>query len=134
MGDSQVIDSPENFTDIFEEIWPYFLSIGMSWEQFWEGDPFLVKAYRKAESIRRRRLNEELWLSGIYPSEALASTVGNMFSKGNKHKYPSEPLPITEEERLERQERERKARMERIKATFTAKALKVNAKMGANEE
>ena len=134
MGDSQVIDSPENFTDIFEEIWPYFLSIGMSWEQFWEGDPFLVKAYRKAESIRRRRLNEELWLSGIYTSEALASTVGNMFSKGNKHKYPSEPLPITEEERLERQERERKARMERIKATFTAKALKVNAKMGANEE
>lgn len=130
MGDSQVIDSPQSFTEIFEEIWPYFLSIGMSWEQFWEGDPFLVKGYRRAESIRRKRLNEELWLSGIYTSEALASTVGNMFSK-TKHKYPSEPFPITEEEQRERQERERKARMERIKATFTAKALKVNAQMGA---
>lgn len=75
-------------------------------------------------------MNEELWLNGIYTAEALASTVGNMFSK-QKYKYPSEPKPITMGEIEERKERERKAKMEKIKAAFTAKALAVNAQMEA---
>ena len=131
MGDGQVIDRPRSFTEIFEEIFPAFLAIGMSYEQFWEGDPALARAYRKAEKIRHSRMNEQLWLTGIYVAEALSATVGNMFSKGNKHKYPSEPLPITEEQQRERREREQKAKMERLKAAFTTKALGVNARMGA---
>jgi hypothetical protein len=103
----------------------------MTYEQFWLGDPAICNAYRKAEQIRRRRVNEELWLNGIYTAEALASTVGNMFSKSQKHKYPSEPKPITMDEIEERKERERKAKMEKIKAAFTARALAVNAQMEA---
>ena len=90
----------------------------------------MAVAYRRADEIKRKRLNQELWLGGLYVREALASTVGNMFSKGMKHEYPSEPYALTEAEQLERQEREQRARMERIKATFTARALSVNAKMG----
>ena len=70
-----------------------------------------------------------MWLSGIYVREALASTVGNMFSKGSKHEYPSEPMAITVSEQKERMERMQKARMEKIKASFTARALSVNANM-----
>ena len=88
----------------------------MTYELFWHGEPYLAKAYRKADAIRRRRTNEELWLEGVYMAEALSATVGNMFTKGQKHQYPSEPIPITEEEQRERQERDRKAKMERIKA------------------
>ena len=110
-------------------MFPYYLSIGMSYELFWEADPTLCKAYRKADSIRRRRMNEELWLNGIYTAEALSSTVGNMFSK-RKYKYPAEPKPITLEELEERRDRDRKAKMERIKAAFTARALAVNKKIG----
>ena len=106
----------------------------MTYDQFWLGDPAICKAYRKAEQIRRRRVNEELWLNGIYTAEALASTVGNMFSKGQKHQYPSEPKPITRDEIEERKERERKAKMEKIKAAFTAKALAVNAQMEATHD
>jgi hypothetical protein len=106
----------------------------MTYDQFWLEDPAICKAYRKAEQIRRRRVNEELWLNGIYTAEALASTVGNMFSKGQKHQYPSEPKPITMDEIEERKERERKAKMEKIKAAFTAKALAVNAQMEANHD
>ena len=135
MGEGQLRDQPRSFTEIFEETFPAFLAMGMSYEQFWEGEPSLVRSYLKAEKIRRRQMNEQLWLSGIYMAEALSSTVGNMFSKGNPHKYPSEPLPITEEEVLERKERESKARMEKIKAAFTAKALSVNARMrGENND
>ena len=95
--------------------------------------PEVAVAYRRADEIKRKRLNQELWLGGLYVREALASTVGNMFSKGLKHEYPSEPFALTEAEQLERQEREQKARMERIKASFTARALNVNAKMGGGE-
>ena len=102
----------------------------MTYDQFWVEDPALCKAYRRADEIRKRRMNEELWLNGIYTAEALASTVGNMFSK-SKYKYPAEPKPITTDEIEERKERERKAKMEKFKAAFTARALAVNAQMEA---
>lgn len=133
MGGNEVTPPERSFTEVFEEAFPIYLSFGMSAEQFWEGDPGLAPGYRKADSIRRRRKNEELWLGGIYMAEALSATVGNMFSKGTKHKYPSEPIPITEEEQQERREREQKARMDRIKAAFVAKALKTNAQIGGSK-
>ena len=108
--------------------------MGMTFEQFWFDAPELARAYRKADVIRKRRVNEELWLNGMYTAEALASTVGNMFSKGAKHQYPSEPKPITMAEVEERQERERKAKMESIKARFTARALNINAQKGAEKQ
>ena len=113
-------------------MFPAYLALGMSYELFWDGDPKLTTAYRKADELRRRRLNEQLWLEGIYTAEALASTVGNMFSK-TKHAYPSEPLALTVLEQQERREREQKAKMERIKAAFTARALSMNAKMEGSQ-
>lgn len=110
-----------------------YLCFGMTYEQFWEGAPELARSYRRADEIYRKRQNELLWLEGIYTAEALASTVGNMFSKGSKHQYPAEPIAITEEEQRIRREREQKAKMERIKARFTARALDVNARMGVGK-
>lgn len=105
----------------------------MTFNQFWYGEPELASAYRKADEIRRRRMNEELWLNGMYTADALASTVGNMFSKGNKIKYPAEPRPITRNEIEERKEREQKAKVEKIKATFMTKALSINKNMGGEQ-
>lgn len=131
--DANQVKASTNFTNIFEEVFPYYLAVGMTYEQFWHDPPELVIAYRRADEIKKRRVNEELWLAGIYTAEALASTVGNMFSKGSKYQYPSEPKPITVSEAQERQEREQRARMEQIKARFTARALSLNAEKGANE-
>ena len=130
--DADQVRASNSFTSIFEEVFPYYLAVGMSYEQFWYDPPELTIAYRRADEIKKRRVNEELWLAGIYTAEALASTVGNMFSKGSKYQYPSEPKPITVSEAQERQEREQKARMEQIKARFTARALSLNADKGAN--
>ncbi len=104
--------------------------MGMSWTQFWIDEPELAVAYRKSDMIRKRRKNEELWLEGMYVAEALSATVGNMFAKGQKHQYPAEPFPITTDEQQERREREEKARMERMKAAFIARSLRMNAKLG----
>ena len=122
-----------NYTEVFESVLPYYLAVGMSYEQFWEGDPSIVISYRRADEIRKRRMNEELWWGGMYTADALASTVGNMFSKGSKHEYPAEPKPITIQELEERKEREEKARVEALKARFTARALNLNAQMGVRK-
>jgi hypothetical protein len=130
VGDGEITSPHKTYTEIFEELFPAYLAMGMTWEQFWIGESELATAYRKADAIRKRRRNEELWLEGVYMAEALRATVGNMFSKGNKNKYPAEPFPLTADEQQERREREEKAKMERMKAAFIAKSLQVNTKLG----
>lgn len=131
--DADEVTASPTYTEIFDKVFPYYLAVGMSYDQFWLGEPEMVIPYRRADEIRKRRMNEQLWLAGVYTAEALASTVGNMFSK-SKHEYPSEPKPITMIEVEERREREQKRKMERIKAAFTARALNVNANKGVNND
>ena len=129
MGDGEITSPRKTFTEYFEELFPAYLALGMTWTQFWIDEPELAIAYRKADAIKKRRRNEELWLEGVYMAEAISATIGNAFSS-QKHMYPTEPFPLTEDEHRERREREEKARMERMKAAFIAKSLKVNSKLG----
>ena len=103
------------------------MSIGMSYDEFWNQDVALVRAYRKADELKRRRQNEALWMQGLYFRDALLSTVGNMFAgKGaTPIEYPKEPYPVTEEQKAEK-EREKHRRMEeRMKADFAALAAQM---------
>jgi hypothetical protein len=107
------------------------MSIGMTYDEFWSGDVNMVRAYRKADEMKRRRENEILWMQGLYFRDALVCTVGNMFSgKGSKqYEYPKEPYAITESEISEREARDEKLREERIKAEFAAFAARIQKKM-----
>ena len=93
------------YTEQFYEVFPYYLSIGMTYEQFWEGDPSLTKYYRKADEMRTEKMNMEKWLQGMYIYEALCdvSPVLNAFAKkGTKpHPYVDKPYPITNKQRAE---------------------------------
>lgn len=86
----------------FDEVFPYYLSIGMTYDQFWNGDCTLVIPYRKADKLQKERKNQELWLQGLYIYEAIldVSPVLHAFAKkGTKPKpYSSAPYPITNEE------------------------------------
>lgn len=113
-------DTPKErmkYGEIFKKFFPIYLSYGMSSSEYWDGEPYLATAYREAHLIKLKRKNEELWLQGIYTSQALLSTVGNMFaSRGSKPlEYPKEPFPLTEKEAREREEAKEKARFDRIK-------------------
>ena len=97
--------------------------------QYWNGDPALVKKYRKAEEYRLQRKNTELWLQGMYVYEAIMdlSPILRSFVKNPKpEKYSSEPYPLTEKERNERAERKEKADAEALKAALEAQALAFN--------
>jgi hypothetical protein len=94
-------------------VFPYYLSIGMTPEQYWDGDCTLVKYYRKAEEIRNEKRNQELWLQGMYIYEAICdvSPILHAFAKkgAKPHPYPTKPYPISEKQiRREREEKERK--------------------------
>ena len=90
------------YTEKFYELFPYYLSIGMTYEQYWNGDCTLTKYYRRADEIKKERLNEELWLQGMYIYEALCdvSPILHAFAKkGTKPvPYSDKPYSITAEQ------------------------------------
>ena len=83
------------YTERFYEQFPYYLSIGMTPEQYWDGDPYLARAFRKADELRMERKNQELWLQGMYIYEAIcdASPILHDFAKKG-----TKPYPITEKQ------------------------------------
>lgn len=124
----------KSYTEIFEQLCPYYMSIGMSYDDFWNGDVFMVKAYRTAYELREKRRNQELWLQGMYFYEALcdASPLFRFSMKKGVIKpepYLKEPYPITAAEVREREAREAKQREERLKAGFAAFVERMRNKM-----
>lgn len=109
------------------------MSIGMTYDEFWNQDVALVGVYRKAQEIRDRRQNQALWLQGMYIYEALCnvSPIFHAFAKkGTKPApYPKEPYAITEAEIREKEAREKRKREERLKAEFAAFAAQMRSKM-----
>ena len=123
MGDR--IESPK-LVQIFDTYFPIYLSYGMSGSEYWDGEPKLAIAYKKAHEINLKRKNEELWMQGLYIKHALLSTVGNMFKGKNQEafEYPEEPFPITQHDAELRREREEKEKFEKMKAIMMAKIKK----------
>lgn len=119
------------YSEKFHEVFPHYLAIGMTYEQFWDMDCTLVVAYRKAEEIRNMKRNQELWLQGMYFYEALcdvAPILRAFAKKGTKPlQYPSEPYSLTNKE----QER-REAKRER--QVFNKGLEMMKAFMGAHNK
>ena len=110
------------------------MSIGMSYDEFWNGDVGLVVAYRKAEELRYKRQNQAMWLQGMYIYDALcdASPLFRFSMKKGAIKpepYPQEPYPVTADEVNARKEREARKKEERMKAEFEAFAARIREKM-----
>lgn len=92
----------KTYSEIFDETFPYYLSIGMSYDLYWHGEPFLVRAFREAEEMRVDRMNYEKWLQGLYVYHAIGALqpILNPFSKKHKaEEYIKEPIAITERAR-----------------------------------
>ncbi len=109
------------------------MSIGMSYDDFWNGDVSMVEAYRKADELRLKQRNYELWLQGMYVYEALCDASPLFRFTMNRtvkpESYLKEPYPITPMEAREREERAAKAREERFKAEFALFAERIKMKM-----
>ena len=135
--------SPLSLTAVFEEVCPIYMSFGMTYEQFWDGDVSAHKMYRKAMRQRVIAQNRMLWIQGMYIYDALLG-VGRFtkaFSKAKPAPYPSEPYDLFAEEKRRREEREQKERYERIRSkvqsfakTFNEKRQNIEKNMEVNED
>lgn len=116
-----------SYSDAFREVFPWYMAIGMSYDQFWHGDPYLAVYYREAHELYRDQKNQELWLNGWYTFAAISTALSNIHLDGKKHKfneYMSEPFRIRpkSEEELEAEQRQATQNMvmklNAIKAAF----------------
>ena len=68
----------------------------MSPEQFWDGDVWLTKYYRKAYEYKKQEWNTQAYLNGLYTYEAIlrASPVLHAFAKRGTKPMPWRDAPI----------------------------------------
>ena len=66
---------------------------GMTYEQFWFGDPWMAHAYKEMHNLKRKQRNEEMWVNGMYQLSALNVALHNAFDK-KKINYLAEPFNI----------------------------------------
>lgn len=81
-------------TEIFEKKCPYFIAIGMTYDQFWRDDPTIALAYKKSNKLLQEINKWNNWEEGMYTYEALCkvSPVLHAFAKKG-----TKPLPFSEE-------------------------------------
>lgn len=96
-------------SEVFERLCPYYITYGMTYESYWNGDPWSLKAYKEADMMRNRQANVMQWLQGLYNSNAVLTAIANAFRKKGSPpvKYLEKPLDI-----FPKTEAEEKAEME----------------------
>lgn len=99
--------------------------MGMTYEQYWDGDPHMAVAYRKAYRLRREAENESLWLQGLYVFDAFSAVLSNAFAKpgAKRQTYLERPIdlfPLTEQEKKLREAQE-KEKMQRAMEAMISK-------------
>lgn len=96
----------------------FALHIGMSRDEYWNQDPYIIEEYLGAYKLNREQINWQMWLGGIYTFDAVSAVIGNIhFDKGTHTvvkpmEKPMQIFPETPEEI----ERKRQAAIDRFVA------------------
>ena len=125
----------KSYSEQFHEQFPYYLAIGMTYDLYWNGDPQIAGAYRKADKLRRQRVNEDQWWQGMYIYNALccaAPLFHDLAKKGTKaHPYPDAPYAIDRKQQAEQEQVKEKRNsesgkkyMETFMETFNQRFIK----------
>jgi hypothetical protein len=104
-------------TEVFEESFPFYLAIGMSYAEYWEGDPKLAQYYRKAYRIKQEEINNNAWLQGIYIYDAISTALHNALRGKNSkaREYANQPYNLNNKSETE-QEKAQTVEIEQEKA------------------
>ncbi len=120
-----------SYSEVFVRQFPFYLALGMTYDQFWNEDSTLVKAYREAYEMRREERNHDLWLQGLYIYNALCSAAPLFrFSTHPQkaHPYVEAPFALTKKESENREKQKEKQQFEKMRAKMMGLVKKTNQK------
>jgi len=136
-GEGSKPSAPSSYGEIFDKLFPYYLSIGMTERQYWDDDSSLARAYREAEELRQTRANQAAWLQGAYVYDAIiriAPVLQAFAKKGTKPQpYLKEPYPITEKEARAAEQRAEQKLIAETRAMWEAFMVNNNKKFERKE-
>ena len=109
--------------ELYHRVFPEYLAMGMTYDQFWIEDCTLVIPYREAYRIRQEEMNRMAWLQGLYMYRALQSTpviVHGFARRDTKiEHYPAKPLEFRKQG-AEQKDEEAKRASEHIRRNMMA--------------
>lgn len=114
--ESQEQAETRTYGDIFDELFPHYLLMGMTPEQYWDGESGLKKAYRKAYRIRieneQKLADRNNWYMGQYliaVLQAVPLLVSGLNVKESTQlpSYPDKPFFEQQEERKQEEVRKK---------------------------
>lgn len=94
----------------------------MTYEQYWYGDPWLVRYYAEAHELQNEQKNQEMFIMANYVFEAFSTALSNLnFGKTYKkpNEFRKEPYKLRPDTR---EIKERKAQEAREKVIADLKA------------
>ena len=103
------------------------MAMGVSADEFWNGDYTMLKFYVERHRIAVEQKNEELWLQGVYIYDAICVALANAFGKGQKPRYPDKPYRLTELSEEEK-ELENQKKVEEFRAQLMTLGRRFEAK------
>lgn len=113
-----------SYTECFEKACPIYMLYGLSYEDFWFGDPCKARYQKKAYELQLRNQDEYMWEQGMYIYEAIlqCSPILHPFSKASKPlPYTSQPHLTLLSEQEAKEKAEQEAENERLKAQIWIK-------------
>lgn len=113
---------PISYRKIFREHFPFYIHLGMTYDEYWRMDCELVRDYRKAYELKQEYDNSQLWLQGLYVYKALEAQRPGWVFYGKKppkpETYLEKPLAVTEEMKIRYQNEQTRKMAEALKAKF----------------
>lgn len=111
--------------------------MGMTWEQYWDGDVWMAQDFRKAHKMKLEAENRNAYIHGMYTYAAIASMVPVLrpFSKAKKPEdYLTEPLDLYGKEVKPKQESKEEKTMNTARTLFEVWAVNFNDKFDEREK
>ncbi len=113
---------------------PVLMAMGMSYDEYWNGDNSAPRHYMKADRLRRKRTNEELWLQGLYIYNAVHALAPELNAASKDFKpapYIDKPFPLFDEDKKHAEAEKQKSEAQMLAEYIigqSAKAVKNNKK------
>lgn len=88
-------------SEVFDHLCPTYMAYGMTWDQYWYGDPWMAKYFVDAYLMKRRINNEEMWLQGMYIYRAVYAVIASAFGN-RREKYVETPFDVLPKTKAEK--------------------------------